>query len=185
MSTSYGSLPISNKIGATTDARGEERQDKGDQACEVMREHVCYKMSCIVFVSSPKNKFTTTYSIIPYIQISSSCDSPSPPPLLHYCSTQEPRWHRMWASRAPLIRLVMSAARTQPALTAEMHTSLFAMAKNSSCSPTVLVHLDARPRARRTRSVFEQQYGEILGLGIFVHVLLTYIRKFHNPRTTM
>lgn len=51
MSTSYGSLPISNKIGATTDARGEERQDKGDQACEVMRELecVCYKMSRIDF----------------------------------------------------------------------------------------------------------------------------------------
>jgi hypothetical protein len=92
----------------------------------------------------------------------------------------------------------MSAARTRPALTTAMHTSLSAMAQNSSCSLTALVHSDARPRARRTRSVFEQTGWSLfalqtldmvitnvvlvrsLGLGIFVHVL-----HQENPQSTM
>ncbi len=60
-------------------------------------------------------------------------------------------WFSIWRSQAT------SAARTPPASTAAMRTSLSAMAKSSSCSPPALVRSDARPRAQRMRSVFEQQ----------------------------
>lgn len=109
--------------------------------------------------------YLSTCSIIPCIQISLLCDSPPRPSLhffLHRSRDSTGRFSIWRRSQA------MLAARTQPALTVTMHASSFAMVKNSSCSLTAVVHLDARPRARRTRSVFEQQVGHYLLCGHWI-----------------
>ena len=178
------------RLNTPTGSHSEERQDKGDQACEVMRELVSDKMSHIIFVSCPNIKSSATYSSIPCIQISSLCDFP-PPLSLHFCSSQEPWWHRTWVSHARVIRPVCttSSAVSSLVLDLAMFTGDVVCANTASINSSNAYMSICNGKEFVLSTDCPSSFGcKTKGLKNAVTNSFSYIHRFtcrhlHNPKT--